>query len=135
MTPAVLLATGGRDFVGGPEHNAFLDAIQREHRLEVLIHGGATGADTFADDWGWHLAHPKPAVWPIPAPWRVGRGAGPRRNEFMLRVLLDYARSFDAEPIVVAFPGGRGTAHMVKVARAKGVRVEVYALALREGSG
>jgi hypothetical protein len=53
---------------------------------------------------------------PYPADWaRDGRGAGFLRNERMLA---------EAKPhLVVAFPGGRGTAHMVARAEAAGVAV------------
>ena len=45
---------------------------------------------------------------PFPADWS-GRSGGIDRNIQMLE---------DAEPnLIVAFPGGRGTAHMVKLAR------------------
>jgi hypothetical protein len=45
----------------------------------------------------------------------LGRKAGPIRNEQMLS---------EGQPhLVVAFPGGRGTAHMVGIARAAGVEV------------
>jgi len=51
-----------------------------------------------------------------PADWeKLGRAAGPIRNEQMLR---------EGKPdLVVAFPGARGTAHMVRIAREAGVRV------------
>ena len=50
------------------------------------------------------------------ADWKkYGKSAGCRRNALMLR---DGCPDF-----VVAFPGGRGTADMVKKAKAAGVRV------------
>jgi hypothetical protein len=52
----------------------------------------------------------------FPADWvRHGRAAGPVRNTRMLN---------DGEPdLVIAFPGGHGTADMVKQARAAGIEV------------
>jgi len=51
-----------------------------------------------------------------PAEWdKFGRRAGPLRNEQMLR---------EGKPdVVVAFPGGRGTAHMVRIAKEAGIDV------------
>jgi hypothetical protein len=55
----------------------------------------------------------------FPADWkRHGKSAGPLRNQEML----------DAAPdLVIAFPGGRGTADMVR--RAKSVNVKVIEIA------
>lgn len=51
----------------------------------------------------------------FPAHWeQEGRAAGPRRNNRTL-----------GPDLVVAFPGGKGTADMVARARAKGVRVKL----------
>ena len=53
-----------------------------------------------------------------PANWKKhGRAAGPIRNKQMLE---------EAKPdLVIAFPGGAGTANMVKQAREAGVKVEI----------
>ena len=54
----------------------------------------------------------------VEADWDThGKAAGPIRNEKMLR---DYTPQG-----VVAFPGGRGTAHMVSIAKKAGVPVIV----------
>jgi cysteine synthase len=81
----------------------------------ILILGGATGADAIAEEWA--------DVWGVrkrvfPANWKKhGKAAGPIRNQQMLD---------EGQPdIVIAFPGGRGTADMVSRARAKGVEVVV----------
>lgn len=80
---------------------------------EVLIHGGATGVDSLAQDWADH--HDIPCI-VYPADWkRHGKAAGPIRNQ----VMLDEGKP----DLVVAFPGGRGTADMVRRARAAGVTV------------
>lgn len=78
-----------------------------------LIAGGATGADTVAVDWAivnWLPFKEYPADWDT-----YGMYAGLQRNKQMLE---------EGKPdLVIAFPGGRGTAHMVKIAREAGVRV------------
>ena len=51
-----------------------------------------------------------------PADWELhGKSAGPIRNQQML---------IEGKPdLVLAFPGGKGTAHMVSIAKKKGVKV------------
>jgi len=96
---------------------ATLDAIQPKPL--VIIHGDAPGADQLADKWA-RLS--QVAVRRHPADWtELGRAAGPIRNQEMLEE--------EKPDIVVAFPGGRGTADMVIRAREAGVPVrEVEAL-------
>lgn len=71
------------------------------------------GADLIAREWGitnWVEVLDYPADWT-----GLGGAAGPIRNAKMLA---------EGKPeLVVAFPGGRGTADMVRKARAAGVRV------------
>lgn len=52
----------------------------------------------------------------FPADWgSLGKAAGPIRNSLMLT---------EANPsLVIAFPGGKGTADMISKARAAGVKV------------
>jgi len=49
------------------------------------------------------------------ADWKLGKKAGPLRNQRM----IDEGRP----DLVVAFPGGKGTADMVRRAEAAGVKV------------
>lgn len=79
----------------------------------ILILGGAPGADTLAEEWA--------DVWGVrkrifPADWKTyGRSAGPRRNARMLE---------EGKPdLVIAFPGGTGTADMKRRAKAAGVPI------------
>ena len=103
-----------------------MDATQVMHALEyyvpaevpswppcVLIHGAARGADEGAARWAKSEGIASRAY---PANWRKhGKAAGPIRNQQMLD---------DGRPdFVVAFPGGRGTADMVRRAHAAGVPV------------
>lgn len=83
----------------------------------VLIHGCATGADIMAGEWAKANGIP---VLEYPALWKLhNKRAGPIRNVQMLE---------EGNPdLVVAFPGGRGTAHMVGIAKPK-LFVEVIEL-------
>lgn len=79
----------------------------------VIIHGGAKGADSAAGDFANINFCQEEA---FSANWkRYGQRAGYVRNKKM----LDQGRP----DLVVAFPGGKGTANMVKLAKAAGVKV------------
>ena len=108
-----VLVCGGRDYANATALYQALDALHREQPVTLLIHGAARGADALAASWAASRAIPAHA---FPADWAMhGKAAGFRRNEVMLR---------DGRPdLVVAFPGGKGTAHMVGLAKAAGVPV------------
>jgi predicted Rossmann-fold nucleotide-binding protein len=103
-----ILVTGGRTYAD-PEA---VRVVLRELQPAVVIHGGAPGADRLADQWARANGV---RVEPYPADWSRGPSAGPARNARMVA---------ESRPdLVVAFPGGRGTADMVMRARAAGVEV------------
>jgi hypothetical protein len=78
----------------------------------IIIEGGATGADRLA--WRWATSHGI-CVATVPALWSIhGPAAGPIRNAAMLAL---------SPTLVIAFPGGRGTANMIKQAEDANVRV------------
>jgi hypothetical protein len=104
-----VLVTGGREYSDSSCVYRYLTQL----KPTAVIHGAATGADSLADAWAKHYAVP---VTRYPADWRThGRAAGPIRNQAM----LDCERP-DA---VLAFPGGKGTADMVRRAERAGIRV------------
>jgi SLOG family YspA-like protein len=78
-----------------------------------IIAGGAPGADHAAIDWAivnWCPFKEFHANWQ-----KHGKAAGPIRNQQMLD---------EGKPdLVVAFPGGRGTADMVRRSKEAGVKV------------
>jgi len=91
------------------------DALGRAQHVLIthIIHGGAHGADAGAEQWALASAIP---VTCFRADWeQYGRQAGPLRNARMLA---------EGRPdAVIAFPGGAGTADMVRKARAAGLPV------------
>lgn len=143
-----LLVTGGRDFGEVPrgiirgqwDGNRIREKIRRERGLfadtmsgvllrstpSIIIHGACrTGADALAADWA--KRHRIPEL-PFPADWRpkplelLDLSAGPRRNQQMID---------DGKPdLVIAFPGGTGTADCVKRARSEGIEVVEIAMPL-----
>jgi hypothetical protein len=112
MTTRYLIC-GGRDFADYAMMERALKALILHPLDSVIIHGGARGADTLAGRWGQCNGSP---VERYVANWdRDGNPAGILRNIRMLK---------EGKPdVVVAFPGGTGTAHMVKIAREAGVIV------------
>jgi len=81
--------------------------------ITIITGGCPTGADANAVDWAivnWCPFREYKADWST-----HGRAAGPIRNQHMLD---------DSNPnVVIAFPGGKGTADMVRRASTKGVEV------------
>lgn len=108
-----VLVCGGRDFGSFDRVCQVLDDLHKETRIGVVIHGAARGADLLAAAWA---SQRKVAHMPFAADWhKHGRAAGPIRNKWMLE---------EGKPdLVIAFPGGNGTAHMVRIAREAGVEV------------
>lgn len=110
-----ILVCGGRAYNNAEGLRRSLDCYAVEHADLELICGfdpdgdRFQGADQLAFEWAIDRGIP---AFPFPAPWKKhGRGAGPMRNSRMLR----YGRPH----IVIAFPGGAGTADMLaKAARA-----------------
>lgn len=102
-----VLVCGGRDFRDSGQVHFELNRIHSGDRgpIKVLIHGAARGADTIAADWARAKGGIK--VLSFPADWQKhGLAAGPLRNQQMLD---------EGKPdLVVAFPGGKGTADMVR---------------------
>lgn len=107
------LVCGGRDYADWRHIQATLAGLHEKRPISLLIAGGAPGADDLAARWAQFTKLP---VSVFPANWKhEGRAAGPLRNRAMLTL---------GEPdLVVAFPGGRGTAGMVRLARDAGVEV------------
>lgn len=112
-----VIVCGGRDFHDYDAIKSGMEAFERKHgRIDIVIHGGAKGADWLGA--GWALANDR-RVHSYPADWsKHGPAAGPIRNARMLR---------EGKPdFVIAFPGGRGTANMVRQAKEAGVTVVGY---------
>jgi len=107
-----ILVTGGREFRNRLLLEEVLNKIHKADTIKMLIHGGARGADLMAANWakglGIHTAL-------CEANWTVFQYmAGPLRNEAMLILNPN---------LVLAFPGGKGTANMVRLSKKAGIDV------------
>lgn len=108
-----VLVCGGRDFNDCGLIFDTLDSLARAEIVDCIIEGDVPGADRIAGAWA---KRRRVDLNLYPADWRKhGRAAGPIRNQQM----LDAGKPH----MVIAFPGGTGTADMVRRARAAGVPV------------
>lgn len=108
-----LLVCGGRDFHDEKALRRWMNKAIDGRTDVMVIHGGARGADSLA---GRIAKQAGVSTWVFPADWAAhGKAAGHIRNKQM----LDEGRPH----LVLAAPGGRGTANMVAQARAVGVPV------------
>ena len=112
-----VLVCGGRDFTDAElmenELNWVTNPVHGGKCSFEMINGCARGADTLALDWAERhgiTVHKFPADWD-----KHGKRAGYIRNQQMLD---------EGKPdLVVAFPGGKGTAMMIQLAKKAGVKV------------
>ena len=106
-----ILVCGGRDYC---DMKRVVIELQKVVELNsVIIHGGARGADSLASQFAYEGNFDEQVY---RAKWAYdGKSAGPIRNSRMLK---------ESKPdVVVAFPGGKGTSHMVKIAKDAGIPV------------
>lgn len=107
-----ILVCGGRDY---DSYSIVEWALSPFLNPEVttIIHGAAPGADSLADRWAVENGVP---VERYPADWKkYGKRAGYIRNVQMLK---------EGKPdMVLAFPGGKGTAMMIMLAKTAGVHI------------
>lgn len=108
-----VLVCGGRNWTSYRPVFEALDALHHERGVDFLMAGEARGADTAALAWARSkgVAHACfEACWDMHS-----RAAGPIRNANMIK--------YGEPDLVIAFPGDRGTADMVR--RAKYAAIEV----------
>ena len=125
MKASIVLVCGGRDWTNRIETMKTLDGLDKSHGpIEAIVEGGYNGADKLAAEWALNkgLCNIR-----FPAAWgALKKKAGPIRNSNMVKFLTP--------DLVYAFPGGSGTADMVKKASLKGIRVLAYNQEEAEGA-
>lgn len=102
-----VLVCGSRYFDNYRYVENILDKYHSYFKFDSLIHGGAYGIDNLAGLWA--QEHEIPMI-VYRADWdKYGKSAGSIRNKQMLE---------EGKPdMVIAFPGGKGTANMIKQAK------------------
>lgn len=118
------LICGGRDFCNPDNEIKLLnsqshymcnrlDMLMEQRDITFVVHGAAPGADQYAGSYMMNK-YLLPTL-AVPADWdKYGNRAGYLRNQKMLDLV--------AVDIVIAFPGGRGTAMMMDLATRAGVK-------------
>ena len=108
-----MLVCGGRNFAAREWLWEELALLVDREGVDTIIHGGARGADSLAGQYARDNGL-KEIV--FKADWnKYGNAAGHIRNKRML---------VEGKPdIVAAFPGGKGTADMIRQAELYGVEV------------
>lgn len=109
-----VIVTGGRDYDDALKVFQALDSLNNVRGpIKAIIQGGAHGADELARSWAKLNQIP---IETFAADWQGrGRRAGPERNSVMLAA--------SAPDIVVAFPGGIGTADTIRKATRAGLEI------------
>ena len=111
----VVCVCGGRRYQDVNRVHSVLDHKSTEAEWAMIVEGGATGADEHARSWA--MARYVPCL-TVPAMWNRGKMAGPIRNAWIVQVVQP--------DLVIAFPGGRGTADMVR--RAQDAEIQVVCI-------
>ncbi len=108
-----ILVCGGRDFTDKEYLFTQLDNFSKNNIVDCIIEGNAKGADRLAGYWARynHIHNIK-----FNADWnKYNKAAGAIRNKQMLD---------EGKPdIILAFPGGKGTNHMIDLAISYGITV------------
>lgn len=115
-----VLVCGGRDYNDWGRIKAALDELHAKTPITRIIHGACCdmeGELRGADHWAeWWAIKNEILYVGFPAKWtKWGKPAGMRRNYEMAEVTKP--------ELVVAFPGGAGTAGMVRIAKTMGIPV------------
>jgi hypothetical protein len=107
-----VIVCGGRDYCNEEKVFSVLDRLEPT----FVIEGGADGADLLAYRWATRNLDLERNHQCFKAEWvKHGKRAGPMRNQRMLD---------EGKPdLVLAFPGGKGTADMVRRAKRAGIEV------------
>ena len=107
-----VLVCGGRDYKDWTKVYDTLTKLKKDNNIIHIINGGAEGADNASSGWAKDNSQPLTV---FPAEWEIyGKPAGMIRNRSMLAMNPD---------LVISFPGGKGTANMVKLALETGTEV------------
>lgn len=108
-----VIICGGRKWCELKYSYYVLDFINKKlHNITTVIQGGAFGADALAAHWAFDR---KIECLEYPADWdRYGKSAGMIRNKQMLEEKPD---------LIIAFPGGKGTANMINIARKANIKI------------
>lgn len=114
-----LLVCGSRDWTNKEIIKKEILELQKNNRIEVIIHGGCRGADLLSGVVAYELQIP---IEEYPADWKGdGKAAGPKRNQRMLdEGKPDFVLAFHDD-----INESKGTKDMVLRAKKAGVTFKV----------
>jgi hypothetical protein len=117
---------GDRNWTDQQHMDVVLDRLLEAHPEGLhVLQGGARGADECAYQWVRKTMHQQPGKVQVSAylaRWaELGRAAGPERNRRMLAEQPGEVHAFHND-----LGASRGTTHMIRIAMAAGVRVELH---------
>ena len=119
----IVVVTGGRDFEDVAFIENCLDDFHEANTIVALFHGAANGVDTICGSWAWKNGL---AMFECKANWKTyPKAAGPIRNHWM--------KDFSGASHLLAFPGKKGTAHMIEACRKHGMVIVEYDPAYQGG--
>ena len=115
-----ILVAGSRSYTNYEEARAYIDECLSSlgnHTIDTLLSGGCRGADClgerYAEEQGWLVERYFPD-------WkRYGRGAGPKRNQDMVKA---------ADYVICFWDGGAGTKSTIRYAQNMGKPLFIYYL-------
>src|SRR5262245_56020211 len=114
------LVCGGSTHFLTPPETAWIAAMGREHGITALIPGGSRFVDAALGTWAQQNGI---AVKPIPADWHPGHQVGAIRSAQYLKMLHQH---LPGQLLILALPGGEGTAHVMHEGTRLGLPVYVY---------
>lgn len=125
-----VIIAGGRDFDNYELLKQFCDEKLKDYDDIEIVSGTAKGADKLGELYAKEKGYP---IKPFPAKWKEVEGYFPisiGENQYgKYNKLAGFNRNndmADEADILVALPGGNGTAHMIKTAKEKGLKVYKY---------
>lgn len=112
----VVAVTGGRGYSNWAALFEKLDSIHGANKIDLIVTGGCRGADWIAGEWA-TKGLVQLATFAVTArQWQNSLNSGPVRNKLMLTACRP--------DVLVACPGGKGTAGCVALAKKLGIIVE-----------
>jgi hypothetical protein len=112
--PKVIVVTGSRNF----SDESFVFSVLRKIDFETMYVGDASGVDYIAAKFA---RENNRNLVVFSANWKeFGRSAGPKRNLEMLKAAKD---KNNEDLALLAFPGGKGTANCISLARKLGLKI------------
>lgn len=111
----VVIVCGGRDYKPTGADTKILLTLLRYLCADLVMHGGALGVDSWAGDVAQRANFPIEVMTPDYGLYESRRAPLVRNTQM--------AQAARPDGVCIAFPGGTGTDHMVRMARQNSLRI------------